>query len=179
MKVEKRGLFSINEVRLELGDFIGFESKTQRVLINKEIIVYSKRLDFSESLVPMGSIYGDTSVRRWIIDDPFMTVGIREYTGNEPERFIHRPSSLKYRDLMIKNFHFTTDNSLMVLLNVETMKPSWKLIEDDIIEKVISLGRAVIEEFEDSKIPYGFSTNAKNRTSKYKKGRHKKIRYLL
>lgn len=170
VKVENRGIFSIKDVKLKLGDFIGFESKTQRVEIDKKIIIYPKKLDFNEALVPIGSLYGDTSVRRWIIDDPLMTIGIREYTGNEPERFIHWPSSLKYGDLMVKNFDFTTDNSTMVLLNIETMKPSWKPVEADIIEKAISLTRTVIEEFEDSKISYGFATNANNRTSKYEKG---------
>jgi len=170
VKGEKRGLFSINKVTLELGDFIGFESKTLNVRINKDIIVYPQKLNLNESLIPVGSLYGDISVRRWIIDDPLITIGIREYTGNEPERYIHWPSSLKYGSLMVKNFDFTTDNSVMVLLNVETMEPSWKPIEEDIIEKAISVTRAIVEEFEDSRIPYGFATNAKNRTSEYEKG---------
>lgn len=170
VKGERRGLFSINKVTMELGDFIGFESKTQKVEINKEIIIYPQGLKLNENLVSVGSLYGDISVRRWIIDDPLITIGIREYTGNEPERYIHWPSSLKHGSLMVKNFDFTTDNSVMVLLNVETMAPSWKPVEEDIIEKAISLTRAIIEEFEDSRIPYGFATNARNRTSEYEKG---------
>ncbi|NLX62007.1 MAG: DUF58 domain-containing protein [Tissierellia bacterium] len=170
MKGEKRGLYSISEAELELGDFFGFRSESQKVKINKEIIIYPEKLDFKEALVPIGSPYGDISVQRWIIDDPLMTIGIREYTGNEPERFIHWPSSLRYGELMVKNFDFTTDNSVMVLLNIETMKPSWRPIEGHLIEKAISLTRTVIEEFEEAKIPYGLATNAKNKNSLHERG---------
>ncbi len=73
-----------------------------------------------EELAPAGALLGDISVRRWIVDDPpLMTIGIREYTGNEPERYIHWPSSMKHNKLMVKNFDFTTDNSVLIALNMK------------------------------------------------------------
>ncbi len=80
-----------------------------------------------------------------------MTIGIREYTGNEPERYIHWPSSMKYNELMVRNFDFTTDNSVLIALNIETMKPSWEPIEEDLIENCISIARGVMEELEEEK----------------------------
>lgn len=167
---EKRGLYSIKNVSLEVGDFIGFETRKSRVELDKELIVFPKKAELDESIVPFGSLSGDISVKRWIIYDPLMTIGIREYTGNEPERFIHWPSSIKYNQLMVKNFDFTTDNSVMVVLNVETMKPSWKPVEEELIERVISLTRGVMEEFEELKIPYGLACNAYNNKADYIKG---------
>lgn len=168
--IKKRGRYFINNVELEIGDFIGLNSIKKGIAFNKEIIVLPEKLDIKESLVPLGSLNGDISVKRWIIDDPLMTTGIREYTGNEPERFIHWPSSIKYGNLMVKKFDFTTDNSVIVVLNTETMKPSWEKTEVDLIEKVISLSRTVIEEFESLKIPYGFASNAYNVDSSKEKG---------
>lgn len=165
--VEKRGLYLINEVNFELGDFIGFETSKKGIKIEKELIIYPKTIDIKRNLVPIGSYTGDISVKRWIIDDPLMTIGIREYTGNEPERFIHWPSSLRHGNLMVKSFDFTSDNSVLIILNVETMKPSWKAVEEELIEKVISLTRGVMEEFEDEKIPYGFACNEYNSRSDF------------
>lgn len=165
--VEKRGLYLIEDVALELGDFIGFDTNKIAIKIEEEVIIYPKKIDIKENLIPIGSFTGDISVKRWIIDDPLMTIGIREYTGNEPERFIHWPSSLRHASLMVKNFDFTSDNSVLILLNVETMKPSWKAVEEDLIEKVISLARGVMEEFEDAKIPYGFACNEYNSRSDF------------
>lgn len=167
---KKRGLHTIKDVVLGLGDFIGFKMQSEEIELYEEIIILPKKLDLTESIVPMGSLNGDTSVKRWIIDDPLMTIGIREYTGNEPERFIHWPSSLKYGNLMVKNFDFTTDNSVIVLLNIESTKPYWKATKEDAIEKSISLARTVMEELEELKIPYGFASNAYNTSSNYVKG---------
>lgn len=170
MHINKRGRYFIKDVELEVGDFIGFKTVKQNISMKNEIIVFPVKTKLENSLVPLGALNGDVSVRRWIIDDPLMTIGIREYTGNEPERFIHWPSSVKYGELMVKNFDFTTDNSVIVVLNVETLKPCWKVPEVELIEKVITLARAVIEEFEDLRIPYGFATNAYNVDSSHEKG---------
>ncbi|MDD4658173.1 MAG: DUF58 domain-containing protein [Eubacteriales bacterium] len=158
----KRGLYRINEARLELGDFVGFKSIQKRMVLDHKIVVLPKKLELGESIVPLGALGGDVSVRRWIIDDPLMTIGIREYTGNEPQRFIHWPSSAKYGKLMVKKFDFTTDNAVLVILNVETMKPCWKPIEEELIDEAVSLARGALEEFEELKIPYGLATNAYN-----------------
>lgn len=170
MTVEKRGLYIIDYIYLELGDFIGFKSEKKNMDIKEELIVLPEKIQLNESIVPIGSFSGDVSVKRWIIDDPLMTVGIREYTGNEPQKYIHWPSSKKYGSLMVKNFDFTSDNNVILILNLETMKPSWKPIEEDIIEKAISLTRTIMEEFEEMKIPYGFISNGYNRRSNSRKG---------
>lgn len=155
----RRGHFYIKEAILELGDFTGFKSTSKHVEIGEEIVVLPKKIGLEENLVPLGAFSGDTSVKRWIIDDPLMTIGVREYTGKEPQRFIHWPSSVKYNKLMVKNFDFTTDNTVIIALNVETTKPTWKPVEEEMIEKVISIVRAIMEEFERLKIPYGLATN--------------------
>lgn len=160
LKTAKRGHFTVKDVILELGDFIGFDSVKKQIETEEDIVVLPKKTDLEKSIVPWGSINGNTSVKRWIIDDPLMTIGIREYTGNEPKRFIHWPSSAKYNKLMVKKFDFTTDNTAIIALNVETMKPSWRPAEEEMIEKVISLCRAILEEFENLRIPYGLATNA-------------------
>ena len=158
----KRGLHAIEHVHLRLGDFIGLKSDQRYLQVDQEVIVLPEKANLKESLVPVGALTGAVSVQRWIVDDPLMTIGIREYTGTEPQRFIHWPSSLRHNQLMVKKFDFTTDNSAMVILNMETMKPCWKPVEEEIIERAISLTRGVFEELEEKKIPYGFATNAYN-----------------
>lgn len=170
--VKQRGLYTIDQVDFEVGDFAGFRTKKKTLAMKKEVVILPKKLDLEDSITPLGSLSGDISVRRWIIDDPLMTIGIREYTGNEPERFIHWPSSIKYGNLMVKNFDFTTDNSVMVVLNIETMKPSFKSAQWDIIETAISLTRGVLEEFQEARIPYGFANNSFNSNSEYGKGHY-------
>lgn len=167
IKALKRGLHRISDVELILGDFLGFENKKKHLKLNNKVTILPEKIDLTKSISPFGDLYGDISVKRWIIDDPLMTVGIREYTEGDPQNYIHWSSSMKYGELMVKKFDFTTDNSVMVLLNTETCKPYWKNIDMDLVEEAIKVCRAVIEEMEEQKIPYGFASNAFNLDSEH------------
>lgn len=166
----KRGIHKFLNVFLEIGDFTGFKRVFKEKKINESIVVLPRKLELNKSISPIGDLYGDVSVNRWIIDDPLMTVGIREYNLNDPQKFIHWNSSVKYNQLMVKKFDFTTDNSIMILLNIESTKPYWKDIKIEVIERAIEVARAVIEECEEGKIPYGFASNAYNKNTEYNAG---------
>jgi len=155
----KRGRYFFRDVTLSGGDFLGFSTVDEERVSLSDIIVYPKTLDLDVDLVPYGSFYGDISVQRWIINDPILSVGIREYTGNEPQKNIHWASSLRSGRLMVKNFDFTTDNQVMLILNIETDRPFCTNIKSEVIEKCLSATRGLMERFESLGIPYGFATN--------------------
>lgn len=161
VSIDKRGKHMIYESDISVGDILGLKSFSRPYKEYREVIVLPKRYDIENSLVAYGSYNGDVSVKRWIIEDPILTLGIREYTGYEPQKNIHWPSSLKSGRLMVKNFDYTSDNKALVILNIESYKPFWMNINSDYIEKCISISRTVLEGFEESGVQYGFSTNAK------------------
>ncbi|MDI6602423.1 MAG: DUF58 domain-containing protein [Thermoanaerobacteraceae bacterium] len=156
----KRGRFIFRDVTLIGGDLLGFNTTIDNVDYSQDIVVLPKVADLDSTIIPYGDYNGDFSVKRWIIDDPVLTIGIKEYTGTEPEKTIHWPSSLKSGRLMVKKFDYTSDNTVMVLLNIECSKPFWAGIKQEEIEECISIARAVVEKFEESGIPYGFTTDA-------------------
>ncbi len=155
---DQRGRHFFRNVALCGGDFFGFTTEDRLELMDHDVIVYPNSLDLEAELVSYGSEYGDISVRRWIISDPILTAGLREYTGNEPQKHIHWPSSIRQNRLMVKNFDFTTDNRVMILLNVESNRP-YSALRADEIEKCLSVTRAVMEELENKGVPYGFASN--------------------
>ncbi|MCS7202016.1 MAG: DUF58 domain-containing protein [Dictyoglomus sp.] len=155
-----RGRYIFGEVSLLGGDFLGLNVISQNFFLNQEIIVLPKKIDIEKEIIPYGDYNGDISVRRWIIDDPTMIIGIKEYTGQEPAKTIHWPLSLKHGELMVKNFDFTYENNSMIILNVECSKPYWLRIDEDGIENCISIARGIGEIFYERKIPFGFVTNA-------------------
>jgi|YNPMSStandDraft_1061717.scaffolds.fasta_scaffold00080_17 uncharacterized protein (DUF58 family) len=156
----KRGRYIFEDVSLIGGDLLGLNTFVKSIRYNQEIVVLPKSIDLERELVPYGNYNGNLSVQRWIIDDPTMIIGIKEYTGLEPAKTIHWPSSLKSGNLMVKKFDFTLENTAMIILNVECDKPFWVDIKPDDIERCISIARGVMEKFESMGMPYGFATNS-------------------
>jgi hypothetical protein len=155
-----RGRYILRDATLIGGDLLGFNTVNKNVEYSQEIVVLPKAVDLSKEIMPYGDYNGDYSVKRWIIDDPILTIGIREYTGCESYRTIHWPSSLKSGRLMVKKFDFTAENTVMVLLNIECSKPFYVGIKKEKIEKCISIAAAIIEQFEEIGILYGLITNS-------------------
>lgn len=156
----ERGRYFLSDVDLIAGDLLGLNTTNKQVVYNEEIVVYPKPLNLDTDIVAIGDYNGNISVKRWIIDDPLITVGVREYTGLEPEKSIHWPSSLKTGKLMVRNFDYTSENSVLIILNIECYKPFWTGIDKEYIEKCYSVVRSLADNFEASKIQYGLSTNS-------------------
>ncbi|MCX7903321.1 MAG: DUF58 domain-containing protein [Caloramator sp.] len=157
----KRGRYILKNAELTCGDLLGFETMTQFYETFAEIVVIPKPY-LIKKLTPYGSYTGDISVKRWIIEDPLVNIGIKEYTGREPLKQIHWPSTLRQQKIMVKEYDYTTDNNLLIALNIETCKPFWQRIDGEAIEKCISIARSLVDEFETLKIPYGLTSNAQN-----------------
>lgn len=156
----KRGRHYLQEAILISGDFIGLQTVKRIYDQNtQEVVVLPKAAELDKILEPYGNYYGDISVNRWIIEDPILNRGLREYTGNEPEKHIHWPSSLKTGELLVKNFDFTTDHSAVVVLNTAMSKHIWGKKDPEKIETCFSLTRSILEDFESAGIPYGMASN--------------------
>lgn len=158
----KRGVHRLENGRLVIGDFLGFAREFRRYPLNKEWVVFPEKVDLAEHVQPVDSSMGELSVRRWIMPDPLMIRGVREYTGLEAQRSIHWPSSLRQGRLMVKEYDFTADQSCLIILNNQTSRPTWEKPRADLIEQTIKLTRALAEELERQSIPFALRTNAYN-----------------
>ncbi|MDV3426016.1 MAG: DUF58 domain-containing protein [Bacillota bacterium] len=160
VKLNKRGKYILRDVTLTAGDLVGLSTIEKQIEFSQELVVFPKPLDIESEASKAGDYIGDISAKRYIIEDPIVTAIIREYTGFEPEKTIHWPSTLKTGKLMVRNFDFTVDNSVFIILNIECSKPFWSGIDSGSIEKCYSAARKVIDDLESSHIKYGFVSNA-------------------
>lgn len=158
---KQRGQYSLKEVTLTGGAFLGLgTTPPESVELNQEVIFLPRPLPLAEHFQVYGDYYGDISVKRWIIEDPVLMAGVREYTGFDSERIIHWPSTLRAGKLMVKRFEYTTENSVMILLNIESAKAMWLKINPMKMEQCISLNRGILDELEEARVSYGLCTNA-------------------
>lgn len=158
----RRGLYYVEAASLKLGDLLGFYESYREIPLKVPVVILPEKRPLKKLVMPVRSVQGPLSVRRWILEDPLMIRGIREYTGNESQRYIHWPSTLKHDRLMVKQFDFTAEKSVLLFLNMESTKPFWKNTDTEALEEAIVIMRAVMEELTREKIPFSFASNGYN-----------------
>ena len=158
VSLPKRGLYLLPGAELRGGDFLGLNENSREYPINEEIVVYPQMSGAPEVSDVLGGFLGDASVRRFIMEDPVLTVGSREYTGREPMKTISWPHSVRMGKLMVKQFDYTLEPTASVLLDVEANDAF--IGYQETIEECFSIARTVCQELETRGIKYDFLTNA-------------------
>jgi len=151
-----RGRYLFTGAELSGGDFLGLNEKRVRIDSFCELVVYPRETSENEIHEAFGGFLGDLSVRRFIIEDPVLTVGFRDYTGREPLKAISWTQSARSNRIMVKNYDYTTELSVTVLLNVECDAPD----KEALLEQCFSITHTVCRMLEDRGIKYDFFTNA-------------------
>ena len=149
---QRRGVYKIGTYQLSAGDLLGFRESQNRGE-GRKIVIMPHRSAQKVSLDALGGFLGDVSVRRFILEDPILTVGFRDYTGREPLRAISWTRTAQTGALQVKQYDHTAEHHVVVLLNTEGA--------DELeLEECLRLTRSVCEKLEQKKIPYAFRTNA-------------------
>lgn len=151
--IKTRGRVFLGSATLTGGDFLGIREVSQNYYRACEVVVLPERAEDEAVLSMLGGFLGDISVRRFIMEDPVMTLGYREYTGQEPQKAISWKKSAALGRMMVKQQDYTLEPCVTVLLNVEGGSEQQK-------ERCFSLTRSVCEALEQKGIKYGFITNA-------------------
>ena len=155
--VPRRGRYVVEEMKLKTGDFLGLKEHTKVCGRYREIVVPPKAMDFSDTDPRMGGFLGDVSANRFILEDPVLTLGFREYTGNDPMKRISWSQTARHNRLMVKKNDFTVEPSVSVILNVQT-DPE---ISEETFENCFRLARAVCAALEKKGMGYSFANNAR------------------
>ena len=147
----KRGSYTLGKYRLSAGDLLGFAEESTGGE-GQELVIMPDRSRDLKMLQALGGFLGDISVRRFILEDPILTIGFRDYTGREPMKAISWTRTAVTGTMQVKQYDHTAEQNVVVLLNVEGGS------EQD-LEECFRLTRSVCEELERKKIPYAFRTN--------------------
>jgi uncharacterized protein (DUF58 family) len=134
VKCLKRGIYSCRGTILVSSDIFGLRSISKYMDAHAAITVYPTTVDLDDLFTPASLVQGETIVRRWIIDDPFIISGTREYTRSDPMNRIHWLASAKQGRLMTRKSDFTSQTSMAIILNIQSMHHE----HDDVIFKDVA-----------------------------------------
>lgn len=157
---KKRGVYLLKTLNISVGDIFGFSSETAMVDDYEEIVVYPIVKSIDSFNLISNNIQGDNIIKRWIYKDPIFIRGIRDYNVEDRMKDIHWPSSLKSNNLMVKEYDYTSDRELVIILNTQCGIPYFRITNPDAIEQGIELSVSLIDAALNMGIPTGFWTNA-------------------
>jgi len=149
----KRGLYYFLGATLTVGSFLGLSEKKKELHLMREVVVPPKPVEVKKLNNLLGKYIGDISVYMFLLEDPILTIGFRDYTERDPMRSICWKQTARSGKLMVKNFDHTLDLTATVILNLDSKKA-------DGLETVFSMARTVCEFLEGMEISYRFVTNA-------------------
>lgn len=151
-ELPKRGRYEFGRYMLAAGDLLGIDEKSRQGDLRQHVVVMPGRIQDVSAMDVLGGFLGDLSVRRFIMEDPILTVGFRDYSGREPMKDISWTRSAVAGRLQVRQYDYTVEQRVTVLLNVEGAGK-------EMLENCFSLTRMVCEELERKHIPYAFQTN--------------------
>ncbi len=160
VKCLKRGVYTTKNVTLLSGDPLGIGTNSKAVPVNTTLTVYPSVIDFEQLFIQSNYLQGDTIVKRWVVDDPFMVSGTREYTPGDPVNRIHWSATARAGKLMVKKNDYTAQPALTVVLNIQSIENEYHgTVDKDIIELGIKVAATMFDRALKNGVPVRFASN--------------------
>ncbi|WP_419873565.1 DUF58 domain-containing protein [Candidatus Pristimantibacillus sp. PTI5] len=156
----KRGWYTLQTVTLTGGDLLGLSNASEQIALQGELLVYPKPAEVPIQELPYHSWQGDQSVRRWVINDPFVIAGVRDYQAGDTFKQINWKATAKTGSFQVHQYDFTADRRLMIYLNVDDAEGMWRSVTDlALIERGIEWAAGAAEAVIRQGMEVGFGTN--------------------
>lgn len=156
----KRGWYKLQTVTLTGGDPLGLVRVSKQMMLSGELLVYPKPAQIPIDELSYHSWFGDQSIRRWIISDPFIIAGVRQYQAGDTYKQINWKATAKTGSLQVHQYDFTADRRLMIYLNVDDVEGMWRNVTDfELIEQGIEWAAGAAEAVIQQGMEVGFAAN--------------------
>ncbi len=160
VRCEKRGVFRIEDVTLAVSDLFGLVKPAEMFKLSEEICVLPSPCEMELPPLSSDEFIGNHSVRRFILPDPFMICGAKEYSGREAMNRIHWGATARTGELMVYNNEFTTERRMLVVLNMQrTVSDESIRLPVSVLEAQIKAAAFVLDCCYRSHISVGFAVN--------------------
>jgi len=107
------------------------------------LVVYPRIYALHHILSIPLSLFGDTFVHRWILEDYFFPSGTRDYQPGDNIRFIDWKKSAKYQALQTRTYDYTNSNELSIIINLQTSDSIWIGSDVELAEEIIRVAASM------------------------------------
>lgn len=151
----ERGVYSIDRIAYNAQDLFYSGSEDAYANSYSLLTVTPARLPAERISLPYKTLLGAVLTKRRLQEDPFEFRGIRPYQIYDSIKLINWKASAKTGDLMVNQFSYTTDESVFLLLDMDSGTEAQR-------EQVISLAASLAERFLNRGIFVALAANSRS-----------------
>lgn len=155
--IRERGRYLFLGATIEGGDFMGLSTASRRTDLFRELVILPRPTDSGALREVLGGWMGERSVNRFIMEDPVLTLGYRDYTGREPMKQIAWTQTARLGRMTVRCQDHTVERTVTVMLNAHSF--AFGRYGQRMLERALSLCRDVCRQLEERRIPYAFISN--------------------
>ncbi len=159
IKCLKRGYYELRDASITSTNLLGTKTYTEELERTAAIAVYPSIRELSDSFIPVNTMMGDFSVNRWIMDDPMMIIGVREYQSTDSFKSINWKLTAKNQRLLVNKYDHTADKKIMLFINLDKTEYLMESDEVDLMEEALEIGASIAVKLIESGVPTGVATN--------------------
>lgn len=119
VRCEKRGVFTVEDTSVAVSDIFGLVKPAAVFKIRESVRVLPRPSDAELPDMSSDAFIGDVQVRRFMLPDPFMISGAKEYSGREPMNRIHWAQTARTGSLMAYSNEFSTERRFLIIMNMQ------------------------------------------------------------
>ncbi len=160
IKCLKRGYYELRDMALSSTNLLGSKTYTQEREVPAAIAVYPNIRDLGDEFIPANTMMGDFSVNRWIIDDPMMIIGIRDYQSTDSFKSVNWKLTARNQKMLVNKYDRTADKKIMIIFNTEKSEYTMEVTDIELIEAGIEIAASIAVKLVENGIPTGLATNA-------------------
>jgi uncharacterized protein (DUF58 family) len=159
LQATKRGYFPFKPYSINALDLLGLSESEITEEPKDAVLVYPRVFPLESLDLPPQQPLGEMLALKRFIADPSRTMGARDYAPGDSFRMIHWKASAHRGALQTRVSEFTSDPTIMILLNVMTYSEDWFGVEVDRFEWAVSIAASLAKWAHESGATVGLSSN--------------------
>lgn len=136
LRCTRRGAFRLGETRLRTGDPFGFFERERAWRDQLEVLVYPRVFELRQIGFTEHHPSIDVVSERSIVTDPTRTATVRDYQPDDPQRFIHWPTTARRSALHVRVLEPATSLHVSLVLDVRGF--GFGVYRGELLESAIS-----------------------------------------
>ncbi len=161
----RRGYYDCSLVSVVAGDLFGLAHDRTDLRCDARLLVYPPLL--APDQLPEDALrwQGDVTSRRWILPEPILVTGIRDYRSGDPQRDVHWCATARTGELQVKQRDYTVAPRVLLMLNCQSSQRLMGGMEPaqlELLENGVTLCASLAAWCVRNGIDVGFLANGEN-----------------